>query len=55
MPKLLVRAALAHFDETERVEKCDDLAQLEDRDAWHSDDDGLRADEFGPELRFAVL
>jgi hypothetical protein len=28
MTELLVRAALAHFDETERVEKCDDLARL---------------------------
>jgi len=54
--ELLVRAALAHFDEAEPREDRDDLARLKNRDARHSfDDDGLRADEFGLELRFAVL
>ena len=53
--ELLVRAALSHLDEAQRIEDRDDLAGLEDRNTRHSDDDSLRADEFGFEFRFAVL
>jgi len=55
MAELLVRAALTHFDETKRAENRDDLARLENRNAWHSvHDDGLRADEFCFELGLAI-
>jgi hypothetical protein len=51
-----VRAALAYFNKPQSVENCDDFARFEDRNAGHSaDDDGLRADELGFELRFAVI
>jgi hypothetical protein len=55
MAKLFVRSALTDFDEAQRGKDRDDFAGFEDRDARHSDDDGLRADEFGFELGFAVF
>jgi hypothetical protein len=56
MAKLLVRAALAHFDEAQRVQDCDYLSRPENRDARHSvHDNGLRADEFRFELGLAVI
>jgi len=56
MAELLVRIALAYFDKTQSVENRDDFARFEDRNAGHSvNDDGLRADELGLELRLAVI
>ncbi len=56
MAELLVRSALAYFDKPQTGENRDDFARLENRNARHSvDNDGLRADEFGLELRFAVV
>ena len=53
--ELLVRTALAYFDEPDRHEERDDLAGLEYRDARHSDQNGLRADELGLEPGLAVF
>src|ERR1700680_4079069 len=56
MPELLVRATLAYFDKSQSVENRDDFARLENRNAGHLvDDDGLRSDELGFELRVAVI
>jgi hypothetical protein len=51
-----VRATLAHFDEAQRVEYCDDLARSENRDTRHLfHNNGLSADELGIEFWFAVI
>ncbi len=56
MTELLVGTALAYFDKPQSLENRDDFARLENRNAGHSvDDDGLRTDKFGFELRFAVV
>ena len=56
MTELFVGTPLADFDEAQRIEKRDDLARFENRDARHSvHDNRLRADELGFELGFAVI
>jgi hypothetical protein len=55
MAELLVGSALSYFDESQPVENRNDFARLEDRDASHSDDYGLRTYEFGFELWLPIL
>ncbi len=56
MPELLVRTTLANLSETQPLEPCHHFTGLED---WwwrhNSRHDGLDTDEFGFEVRFAVL
>lgn len=56
MTELLVRTALADFDETQSGEQRDDFTRLENRDGRHSvDDDRLGADEFAHQSWLAVI
>ena len=56
--ELLVRTALAHFDETQGGENRDHFTRTERGNAAHAglrDVERLRADELGLEIRIAVL
>ena len=56
MPELLVRTTLADLSKAEVLQDGHHLARLEDWWLRHwSGDDSLNADEFGFELRFAIL
>ena len=57
MPKLLVRAALADFDEAQALEDGDHLPRLQDGQSAHrsADDHLLHADELRLDLRLALL
>ena len=51
-----VRTALAYCNKPQTIENRDDFARFENRNGRHSvDDDGLRTNELGFELRFAVI